>query len=165
MAWADDQSGEIKGATILDNQLSHLDNVAYKIKFFMIHSDHPIQGSELDEEYLKRVNSIIIAETGVTSGFYIKDVGFSNVVSARMQILPLGITGQLNIIEPYGMSFYEKLVIASAQLGIKSHLFEEIIDNYKLTKGVLLDTELDSDDWDGLIKNFKNLILEKTKKN
>ena len=50
-------------------------------------------------------------------------------------------------------------------LGIKSHLFEEIIDNYKLTKGVLLDTELDSDDWDGLIKNFKNLILEKTKKN
>ena len=122
MAWADDQSGEIKGATILDNQLSHLDNVAYKIKFFMIHSDHPIQGSELDEAYLKRVNSIIIAETGVTSGFYIKDVGFSNVVSARMQILPLGITGQLNIIEPYGMSFYEKLVIASAQLGIKSHL-------------------------------------------
>ena len=50
-------------------------------------------------------------------------------------------------------------------LGIKSHLFEEIIDNYKLTKGVLLDTELDSEDWDGLIKNFKNLILEKTKKN
>ena len=50
-------------------------------------------------------------------------------------------------------------------LGIKGHLFEEIIDNYKLTKGVLLDTELDSDDWDGLIKNFKNLILEKTKKN
>jgi pyruvate,orthophosphate dikinase len=50
-------------------------------------------------------------------------------------------------------------------LGIKSHLFEEIIDNYKLTKGVLLDIELDSDDWDGLIKNFKNLILEKTKKN
>jgi len=50
-------------------------------------------------------------------------------------------------------------------LGIKGHLFEEIIDNYKLTKGVLLDTELDSNDWDGLIKNFKNLILEKTKKN
>ena len=28
-------------------------------------------------------------------------------------------------------------------LGIKSHLFEELIDNYKLTKGVLSDTELD----------------------
>ena len=50
-------------------------------------------------------------------------------------------------------------------MGIESHLFEEMIDNYKLTKGVLLDTELTPDDWDGLIKNFKNLIQEKTKKN
>ena len=50
-------------------------------------------------------------------------------------------------------------------LGVESHLFEEMIDNYKLTKGVLLDTELNSDDWDGLIKNFKELITEKTKKN
>ncbi len=50
-------------------------------------------------------------------------------------------------------------------LGVESHLFEEMIDNYKLTKGVLLDTELNSEDWDGLIKNFKELISEKTKKN
>ena len=36
-------------------------------------------------------------------------------------------------------------------LGVESyHLFEELIDNYKLTKGVLLDTDLDEDDWDGL---------------
>ena len=28
-----------------------------------------------------------------------------------------------------------------------------------------MDTELNSEDWDGLIKNFKGLILEKTKKN
>ena len=39
-------------------------------------------------------------------------------------------------------------------LGVEGHLFEELIDNYKLTKGVLLDTELDESDWDGLIKNF-----------
>ena len=50
-------------------------------------------------------------------------------------------------------------------LGVESHLFEEMIGNYKLTKGVLLDTELNADDWDGLIKNFKKLISEKTKKN
>ena len=41
-------------------------------------------------------------------------------------------------------------------LGINGHLFEELIDNYKLTKGVLLDTDLDEKDWDGLIKNFKD---------
>ena len=49
-------------------------------------------------------------------------------------------------------------------LGIEGHLFEEMIDNYKLTKGVLLDTDLDESDWDGLIKNFKELV-KKEKKN
>ncbi len=48
-------------------------------------------------------------------------------------------------------------------LGIESHLFEEMIDNYKLTKGVLSDTELDESDWDGLIKNFKDLIKKEKK--
>ena len=49
-------------------------------------------------------------------------------------------------------------------LGIKEYNFEEIIENYKLTKGVILDTDLDADDWEGLIKNFKDLIKDKTKK-
>ena len=49
-------------------------------------------------------------------------------------------------------------------LNIENYYFEEIIENYKLTKGVLLDTELNASDWDGLIKDFKNIILKKTKK-
>ena len=50
-------------------------------------------------------------------------------------------------------------------LGIESYFFEELIENYKLTKGVLQDTELEESDWDGLIKNFKEIIKQKTKKN
>ncbi len=50
-------------------------------------------------------------------------------------------------------------------LGINGHLFEELIDNYKLTKGVLLDTDLDEKDWDGLIKNFKGLVKKEKKIN
>ena len=50
-------------------------------------------------------------------------------------------------------------------LGIENYNFEELIENYKLTKGVIMDTELDESDWDGLIKNFKDLIKQKTKKN
>ncbi len=50
-------------------------------------------------------------------------------------------------------------------LGIESYFFEELIENYKLTKGVIQDTELTEDDWDGLINNFKDVIKEKTKKN
>ena len=49
-------------------------------------------------------------------------------------------------------------------LGLESYLFEELIDNYKLTKGVIQDTELEESDWDGLIQNFKDIIKEKTKK-
>jgi len=49
-------------------------------------------------------------------------------------------------------------------LGVESYNFEELIENYKLTRGVLLDTELDENDWDNLIKDFKNLVREKTKK-
>ena len=49
-------------------------------------------------------------------------------------------------------------------LGIEGHFFEELIDNFKLTKGVLLDTELNEEDWDGLIQNFKDLVKEKTNK-
>ena len=49
-------------------------------------------------------------------------------------------------------------------LGVESYHFEELIENYKLTKGVLLDTELDEQDWDGLIKDFKDRVKEKTKK-
>ena len=47
-------------------------------------------------------------------------------------------------------------------LGVENYNFEELIENYKLTKGVLLDTELDQNDWDGLIKDFKNIVKKKT---
>ncbi len=49
-------------------------------------------------------------------------------------------------------------------MGVESYNFEELIENYKLTKGVLLDTQLDDKDWDGLIDDFKRKIKEKTKK-
>ncbi len=52
---------------------------------------------------------------------------------------------------------------SSVVLGVDSFNFEELIENYKLTKGVLLDTELDEQDWDALISDFKNVVKEKTK--
>ncbi len=49
-------------------------------------------------------------------------------------------------------------------MGVESYNFEELIENYKLTKGVLMDTDLDEEDWDGLIKDFKNVVKQKTNK-
>ncbi|MDC0167258.1 pyruvate, phosphate dikinase [Candidatus Pelagibacter sp.] len=46
-------------------------------------------------------------------------------------------------------------------MGVEGYHFEELIENYKLTKGVLLDTDLDENDWDGLIKDFKRTVKEK----
>jgi len=56
-------------------------------------------------------------------------------------------------------------MFSNVVMGVESHLFEEMIDNFKLTKGVLQDTEIDASDWDGLIENFKKLVKEKTSKN
>ncbi|MDA9200054.1 pyruvate, phosphate dikinase [Candidatus Pelagibacter sp.] len=50
-------------------------------------------------------------------------------------------------------------------MGVEGYHFEELIENYKLTKGVLLDTDLDEGDWDGLIDDFKRTVKEKAKKN
>ena len=50
-------------------------------------------------------------------------------------------------------------------LKIESYFFEELIENFKLTKGVIQDIELVEEDWDGLIQNFKDVIKKKTKKN
>ena len=50
-------------------------------------------------------------------------------------------------------------------LNVEGHLFEEMIDNQKLNKGVLLDTELQEKDWDELIQRFKELVKKQTKKN
>ena len=49
-------------------------------------------------------------------------------------------------------------------MGVEAYNFEELIENYKLTKGVLQDTELDENDWDGLIKDFKKVVKNKTNK-
>ena len=59
---------------------------------------------------------------------------------------------------------YRRLIqmYGNVVLGIESHFFEELIENYKLTKGVIQDTEIEEEDWDGLIKNFKGFVCGKT---
>ncbi len=53
---------------------------------------------------------------------------------------------------------------ANVVMGVENFNFEELIENYKLTKGVLLDTDLDENDWEGLIKDFKNVVKTHSKK-
>ena len=60
--------------------------------------------------------------------------------------------------------FTRSLHLGRTAMGVEGYHFEELIENYKLTKGVLLDTDLDENDWDGLIVDFKRTVKEKAKK-
>tara|TARA_B100000700_G_scaffold321685_1_gene421468 strand:- start:4744 stop:7404 length:2661 start_codon:yes stop_codon:yes gene_type:complete len=66
----------------------------------------------------------------------------------------------------FAMDSYRRFIqmYGNVVMGVKNYNFEELIENYKLTKGVLLDTDLNANDWDGLVKDFKKLIKEKSKK-
>ena len=119
-------------ADILPNELSLLDNVAYNIKFLMMHVTFPGITPFGDPIPLttKNVGSFshyIIAETGKTAGFVIKDLGFNHIVGAIRGVPALGIKGQLNIIEPYGMSLYERIFLAAQNLGIENHTLAKYV--------------------------------------
>ena len=49
-------------------------------------------------------------------------------------------------------------------LEIDHHNFEELLENYKLTKGVLSDTDLKAEDWKAIIINYKDIVKKKIKK-
>ena len=49
-------------------------------------------------------------------------------------------------------------------LNIDHHNFEDLIENYKLTKGAILDTDLDAEDWKKLIKDFRDVIKKEINK-
>ncbi len=49
-------------------------------------------------------------------------------------------------------------------LGVEHHLFEDILEDFKQSKGVELDTELDAADWRDIIGRYKELVEEETGK-
>ena len=66
----------------------------------------------------------------------------------------------------FAMDSYRRFIqmYGNVVLGIDSFNFEDLIENYKLSKGVLLDTDLNAEDWGRLINDFKNVVKEKTTK-
>ena len=43
-------------------------------------------------------------------------------------------------------------------MGVHHHVFEDILDQHKDDEGYMLDTEMDADDWDAVIKEFKAAV-------
>jgi pyruvate,orthophosphate dikinase len=46
-------------------------------------------------------------------------------------------------------------------LGIEHHYFEDLIENYKLDVGAMLDTDLSAEDWKAIIAGFKDVVAER----
>jgi pyruvate,orthophosphate dikinase len=57
---------------------------------------------------------------------------------------------------------YRRLVqmFGSVVLGIDDEAFEDVLDEYKESKGVKLDTDLEADDWKNLTEKFKQIIKQ-----
>ena len=68
--------------------------------------------------------------------------------------------------EKFAYDSYRRFIqmYSNVVLGVDHHNFEDLIEKYKLTKGVVLDTDLEASDWKELILNFREVIKEQTKK-
>ncbi len=62
--------------------------------------------------------------------------------------------------ETFAYDSYRRFIqmYSNVVLDVDHHNFEDIIENYKLTKGAILDTDLDASDWKTIIKNFREII-------
>ena len=49
----------------------------------------------------------------------------------------------------------------SVVLGIDHHYFEDLLENYKLSEGVVLDTEIPAVGWESLVGKYKALVAER----
>ena len=68
--------------------------------------------------------------------------------------------------ETFAYDSYRRFIqmYSSVVLNVKHHNFEDLLENYKLTKGVVLDTEMEANDWKSLIGSFREQVKNETGK-
>ena len=68
--------------------------------------------------------------------------------------------------ETFAYDSYRRFIqmYSNVVLNVDHHNFEDLIENYKLTKGVVLDTEMEANDWKSLIGSFREQIKKETGK-
>lgn len=68
--------------------------------------------------------------------------------------------------ETFAYDSYRRFIqmYSNVVLDVDHHNFEDLLDNYKLTKGVLSDTDLKAEDWKTIVGNYKDIVKKNTKK-
>jgi hypothetical protein len=103
------------------NLHNQYDRVAYVFKLCMI-NDLDAEDPKLLENFLtNKIRKIVIAETGVTTGFAIGDVEITDAISANFRNRSNMTTGlRIQIIEPYSLTLPDKMFQASQALGVRN---------------------------------------------
>lgn len=110
------------------NVLSDLYNYTYHFKFYVTSEEDLVQAAperpSIDQlhKILEDLPKIIIAESGVTAGFNIKDVEIENIMGPSFETRNAGEIKNLKmtIVEPLGSSLMESILSASIALDIQN---------------------------------------------
>lgn len=103
------------------NSHNQYDRVAYVFKLCMI-NDLDAEKPDLLNDFLNnKIRKIVIAESGVTTGFAIGDVEITDAISANFRNRSNMTTGlRIQIIEPYSLTLPDKMYQASQSLGVRN---------------------------------------------
>jgi hypothetical protein len=97
------------------------DRVAYVFKLCMINDLDAEDPNLLNKFLTNQIRKIVIAESGVTTGFAIGDVEITDAISANFRNRSNMTTGlRIQIMEPYSLTLPDKMFQASKELGVRN---------------------------------------------
>jgi hypothetical protein len=104
-----------------NNVLDNYSTYTYHIKFCVTSDDYSLSVDGLDK--WQNVPKEVIAESGVTDGFNIKNFEIDNICSPQQRIgIATQIGWKMTIAEPYGLSLVDRLYTLGRTLGVANHL-------------------------------------------
>ena len=105
-----------------DNVLNRYDSYTYKWKMMMVHPDEAHRFEEVAKPDSDRV--VVMAESGVEAEINIQSVNQSLVLAFKGNRDRSGLANMfsMNLVEPGGATFFNRIILAANRLGIENHL-------------------------------------------
>ena len=139
-------------------------------EFYKLDQNYPVELKDQVSEAIKKVETKIKKTFGdendpllvsVRSGARVSMPGMMDTVLnlGLNDKTVIGLAKKTNN-ETFAYDSYRRFIqmYSNVVLNVDHHNFEDLIENYKLTKGVVLDTELQAEDWKSLIVSFREQI-------
>lgn len=110
---------------LLDNELNKFDRYTYHLKLSMLGDFDILQSASqenlVDRLLQKKIDMVVVAESGVTTGFNIIDCEITDVLSPNFRSRTAITTEvKITLAEPYSLTLPDKLYLAGQKLGVKN---------------------------------------------